>query len=221
VLVLVLDSSITSTITIRMMKKYPAIAVVEFRDIAAGMHATDAMLKKAPIMFVRAGTISGGRYMTLIGGTTASVDESFNEGLFHGAQSVIDHVFLADVHPHLHDAILGHRRTGGSGAMAIVETPTVSANVRSAELALKGTPVSLVEIRLADQGLAGKGLSIYQGELHDVEAAIDIVLSHLVRTRSDVMYKIISSPHEAMTLEVDAGTMFSDTKSMELDGERI
>ncbi len=203
------------------MKKYPAIAVVEFRDIAVGMHATDAMLKKAPIAFVRSGTITGGRYMTLIGGTTASVEESFNEGLFHGGAAAIDHVFLADVHPHLHDAILGERMTGGSGAMAIVETPTVSANIRSAELALKGTPVSLVEIRLADQGLGGKGLSIYQGELHDVEAAIDIVLSHLVRTRSDVIYKIISSPHEALNGQIDAGTKFSETKSMELDGERI
>ena len=203
------------------MKQYPAIAVVEFRDIAAGMHATDAMLKKAPIAFVKAGTITGGRYMTLIGGTTASVEESFNEGLFHGAAAVVDHVFLADVHADLHDAILGERRTGGSGAMAIVETPTVSANIRSAELALKGTPVRLIEIRLADQGLSGKGLSIYQGELHDVEAAIDIVLSHLVRTRSDVIYKIISSPHEALTGQVDAGTRFAETKAMELDGERI
>jgi microcompartment protein CcmL/EutN len=201
------------------MKKYPAIAVVEFRDIAAGMHATDAMLKKAPIAFIKAGTITDGRYMTLIGGSTASVEESFNEGLFHGGASVLDHVFLADVHADLHNAILGKRKTGATGAMAIVETPTVSANIRSAELALKGTPVTLVEIRLADQGLSGKGLSIYRGELHDVEAAIDIVLSHLVRTRSDVIYKIISSPHEALGGEVDAGTRFADARSMELDGE--
>jgi len=203
------------------MKKFPAIAVVEFRDIAAGMHATDAMLKKAPIAFVKAGTITEGRYMTLIGGTTASVEESFNEGLFHGGANVIDHVFLADVHPHLHDAILGQRRVGGTGAIGIVETPTASANVRSAELALKGTPVTLVEIRLADQGLAGKGLSLYQGELHDVEAAIDVVLSHLVRTRSDVIYKIISSPTEALLAQIEGGTRFSEAGLLELDGERI
>ena len=34
------------------MKKYPAIAAIEFRDVSAGMYATDAMLKKAPIGFV-------------------------------------------------------------------------------------------------------------------------------------------------------------------------
>ena len=74
-----------------LMKKHPALAIVEFSDIPTGMFATDAMLKKAPIAFVKCGTISRGRYLTLIGGTTASVDESLAEGLVHGGDSVLDH----------------------------------------------------------------------------------------------------------------------------------
>ena len=53
------------------MKIYPAIAALEFDDIAAGVAATDAMLKRAPIAFFKSGTITHGRYLTLIGGTTA------------------------------------------------------------------------------------------------------------------------------------------------------
>jgi len=201
------------------MKKYPAMAVVEFREISRGMYATDTMLKKAPIAFIRCGTISRGRYLTVIGGTTASVEEAYTEGLYWGGDSVLDSILLADVHPQVHDAILGTRRTEGSGAMAIVETGTVACNVRAAELALKGTPVNLMELRLADMGLSGKGLSIYQGELHDIEAAMDLVSSFLQAAHRDVTYRIISSPHEAMSERVQAHSHFGTGALMELDGE--
>jgi microcompartment protein CcmL/EutN len=201
------------------MKKHPAIAIIEFRDIAVGMIATDAMLKKAPIAFIKSGTISRGRYLTLIGGSTASVQESLAEGLFHGGGSVLDHVLLADVHPQVYDAILGGRRAVGGGSLAIIETGTVSANVRAAELALKGTPVDLVEIRLADTGLSGKGLSIYHGELHDLEAAVEIVVGYLEAAGGEVVYKIISAPHEALGKQVDASTYFGSASLVELEGE--
>jgi len=201
------------------MKKHPAIAIVEFRDIAVGMVATDAMLKRAPIAFVKSGTISRGRYLTLIGGSTASVQEALAAGLHLGGGSVLDHVLLADVHPQVYDAILGVRRRVGSGSLAIIETGTVSANVRAAELALKGTPVDLIEIRLADTGLSGKGLSIYHGELHDVEAAVEIVLAYLQASGGEVVYKIISAPHEALGVQVKDSTYFGSASLVELEGE--
>lgn len=203
------------------MKKYPAIAAVEFKDIAIGMYATDAMLKKSPIGFLKCGTITRGRYMTLFGGTPASVEESFNEGLFWGGSNVLDSVLLADTHQQLHDAILGARNVAPYGSLAIVETDTVCANIRAAELALKGTPVNLVEIRLADAGLSGKGVSIYQGDLSDVEAALEIVISFLNQRGGEVSYKIITQPHEALTEHLGMSTQFTDAKMVELDGEMV
>ncbi len=201
------------------MKRHPAIAVLEFRDIAAGMVATDALLKRSPIAFVKCGTISRGRFLTLIGGTTAAVEEAVSEGLALGGESVLDHVLLADVHPQLYEGILGHRRGVGPGSVAVIETATVSANVRAAELALKGTPVDLLEIRLADSGLSGKGLSIFQGELHDVEAAVEIAVGFLERTDVQVGYRIISAPHEGLVRQVEGSTYFGSASLLELDGE--
>jgi microcompartment protein CcmL/EutN len=198
------------------MKRYPAMAVVEFRDIPQGMYATDKMLKKAPIAFVRCGTISRGRYLTVLGGTTGSIDEAFREGLFWGGDSVLDSALLADIHPQVHDAILGTRHLTCTGAMAIVETPTVASNVRAAELALKGTTIELVELRLADLELSGKGLSVYQGELHDLEAAMDIISSRL-GSRMD--YRVLPMPHEAMNLRMASPSPFGAANLMELDGE--
>jgi microcompartment protein CcmL/EutN len=203
------------------MKKHPAIAVIEFDHIPDGMSATDAMLKKAPIAFVKCGTITRGRYLTLVGGTTASVDEALREGLAHGAGSVLDHLFLADVHPRVYDAILGRRTPGGVGALAIIETDTVAANVRAAEAALKGTPVDLIEIRLADAGLSGRGLSVYQGTLPDIEAAIDIVTRYLGESGGQLRHRIVSAPHEALIRQIEASTWFGSQEVLDLDGETV
>ena len=203
------------------MKKHPAIAVVEFSDIPAGMHATDAMLKKAPIAFVKCGTITRGRYLTLIGGSTGSVDESLREGLAQGGSSVLDHIMLADVHPRVYEAILGRRKPGSSGSLAIVETDTVAASVRAAEAALKGTPVDLVEIRLADAGLSGKGVSVYQGELSDIQAAVAIAAQYIQKVGVELRYRIISAPHEGLIRQIETSTWFGSQTVLDLDGEVV
>lgn len=203
------------------MKKYPAIAAMEFKSIPVGMHTTDTILKKSPIGFLKCGTITRGRYLTLFGGTTASVEESFEEGLFWGGSNVLDSVMLADIHPRLHDAILGQRDTAGYGSIAIIETGTVCANIRSAEMALKNVPVNLIEIRLADNGLSGKGVSIYQGELSDIEAAVEMVTEFLTRQGGDVSHKIITQPHEALAQVLGDRPLFAESRMFELDGEMV
>ena len=95
---------------------------------------------------IKSGTVSRGRYLIIIGGSTASVEESLNEAIEVGQSSRLDHTFLPDVHPELHDAVLGARVPVQQDAVAILETDTVAANVRAVELALKGTSVRLVEL---------------------------------------------------------------------------
>lgn len=201
------------------MKKHPAIAIVEFSDIPAGIYATDAMLKKAPIAFIKCGSISRGRYLTLIGGTTASVDEALTAGIALGAGHVLDHIMLADVHSRVYAAIVGERRPGGAGALAIIETDTVAANVRAAEAALKATAVELMEIRLADTGLSGKGISLYQGELHEIEEAVIAATRYLQHAGVPARHRIIASPHESLVRQVSTSTWFGSQDILELDGE--
>jgi microcompartment protein CcmL/EutN len=200
------------------MKRHPAVAILDFSDIPTGVHATDAMVKKAPIALLRCGTVTDGRFLTIIGGSTASVAEALEEGLFWGGGSVTDHVFLADVDAQLFDGMFGVRQPGGPGAMAVITTSSVAAIARAVEAALKGTPVSLVEIRLADSGLAGKGLAVLRGELHDVEAAVGLALA-TVGPRHTVSHRIISSPHDATAETVDTATLFSAAATIELEGE--
>jgi microcompartment protein CcmL/EutN len=203
------------------MKTYPAIAAFEFDDIAVGVWVTDAMLKRAPIAFFKSGTITAGRYLTLIGGTTASVSESAGEAVRHADSHLLDHVFLPDVHPRLYAGVLGARRSRASGAVAVLETTTVSASVRAAEAALKGTPVELVEIRLGDSGLAGKGLIVLEGELHDVDAAVSMALERAGEGAANASCRVIAAPHDALFAQIAHASAFAVGQIIDLEGETI
>lgn len=202
------------------MKKTSALAVLEFADIPAGVWAVDAILKKAPIAFVRAGTTTRGRYLVLFGGSTASTAESYEEALARAGRSVLDHAFLPDVHPALFAAAFGERQSA-TGSLLIIETETAASVVRAVEAALKGTPVDLIEMRLSDNGLAGKGVAFLTGSLHDVDAAAVLAASGSgvnALPPQGFVYRIIAAPHDVVE-KITAATRFDAAPLLELDGE--
>ena len=153
------------------MSTPPAIAVFEFDSIAVGTRAADAMVKKAPINTFRIGTVQPGKYIVLIGGSVAEVDDSRREGLRVGGERVTDEIFLPDGHEQVFTAIGGERRENVGDALGILETSAIPTNVAAADKAVKSAEVTIVEIRLGD-GLGGKGITLLTGLVHDVEAAI-------------------------------------------------
>jgi len=203
------------------MKRYPTIAVIEFSSIADGIFCTDALLKKAPIAMLKSGSVSSGRYLIIIGGSTGSVEESLNEALEIGQGSRLDHAFLPDVHDQVHGAVLGQRQPVIQDAVAILETATVAANVRAAELALKGTNVRLVELRLADYEMSGKAVSLFNGELHEVEASMELVGGFLRGRKEYVRHRIIARPHATLTQQLGTGTRFYGAPAIPLEGEEV
>lgn len=201
------------------MKKVPALAVFDFDDIPAAIHAVDALLKKAPIALLKSGTVTRGRYLVVIGGSTGATDESARETLAVGGGAILDHAFLPDVHPSLHDAIFGRRRNAGD-SLLVVETDTASSIVRAVEAALKGTPVELIEIRLSDSGLSGKGLALLAGTLHDVEAAASLAAGGQGNPPRGFSHRIIAAPHDDMARVIGTSTSFETSPVLELDGEK-
>ena len=190
-----------------------ALALVEFSSIAAGMHAGDAMAKKAPIDRLVAGTVQPGKYLVLISGSVADVDESLQAGRAAGLSQVIDFVFLPQVHPSVVDAIAqgavpGRDRDGAmrGPSLGVIETSSVAAAIHAADAGVKGADVSLLELRLAD-GLHGKGLVLYTGEVHDVEAAVDIGTRAIDRSLL-VNQIVIPQLHAEMSANIVARTRF-------------
>jgi microcompartment protein CcmL/EutN len=201
------------------MKKTSALAVLDYADIPAGIWAVDAIVKKAPIAFVRAGTVTRGRYLVLFGGSTASTQESLKEALALSGTAIIDHTFLPDIHPALFDAVFGakHRTTG---SLLILETETASSIVRAVEAALKGTPVELIEVRLSDNGLSGKGVALLAGSLPDIQAAAELAaLGFSGVAPRGLSHRLIAAPHDIVEREIAAATRFDVAPFLDLDGE--
>lgn len=164
------------------MNTPPAIAVIEFDSIAVGTRVADAMVKRAPLDLFRIGTVHPGKYLILVGGAVAAVDESRNEGLRLGEGRITDEIFLPDVHEQVYSAVAGHRRDNAGDALGILETSAIPINVAAADKAVKTADVTIVEIRLGD-GLGGKAVTLMTGLIHDVQAALEAAVA-LVESRS-------------------------------------
>lgn len=203
-----------------MSHKYPAIALIEFESIATGIKAGDAMVKRAPITVLKSGTVHEGKYLMFVGGTVASVQESYDEGLYVGAEQVIDSVFLSDIHTQVHEALFGKRSTCAHDALGIIETSTVAATIRSADAGVKGADVEIVEIRVADD-IGGKAFAIFAGRVEDVEAAVEISKSAVTNRHFWVQETIIPMLHEDMAAQIDESTHFVNTPLSEVEGGEI
>lgn len=185
----------------------PAIALLEFDSIAVGVRTADAMVKRAPIEVFRVGTVHPGKFLVLIGGSVAAVEESRSEGLIVGRERVSEEIFLPSVHPQVFAAVGGHRQDNTGDALGIIETSGIPLNVAAADKAVKTADVTIVEIRLGD-GLGGKGITYLSGMLHDVEAAIAAGVAVTERPGVTTWHSIIPTQHGDLRGQVRAATRF-------------
>lgn len=185
----------------------PAIAVLEFDSVAVGTYAADAMLKKATLTAFQAGTVQPGRYIILIGGGVAEVEESHAEALRTGAEALTDEILLPDVHSQVYAAIAGKRLTGQGEALGILETSAIPSVVAASDKAVKAADITIMEIRLGD-GLGGKGVTHLNGRLHEVEAAMEAALDSIDRPTVTVRHRIIASADAMLRDRIASATEF-------------
>ena len=193
----------------------PALALVELASIAVGIETGDAMVKRAPVEVVRAGTIQPGKYLVLVTGAVGDVEEALRAGLEVGESCLVDSIFLPNVHDQVVAALRGERRAGRSEALGVVETATVAATIEAADAGVKGAAVQLLELRLGD-GLGGKGYLLFDGSVADVEAAVAIAVERIADgsagsvpgARSPIA-RVIPQLHREMRAELEAAPRFA------------
>jgi bacterial microcompartment shell protein len=195
----------------------PALALVELASIAVGIETGDAMVKRAPVEVVHAGTVQPGKYLVLVAGAVADVEEALAAGMETGRCCLVDTVFLPNVHDQVVAALRGTRRAGVGEALGIVETATVAATIEAADAGVKGAQVELLELRLGD-GLGGKGYLRFDGTVADVEAAVALAVERVADalaaagsvpgSRAPVA-RVIPQLHREMRAELEAAPRFA------------
>jgi len=184
----------------------PALALLEFSSIAAGIQAGDAMVKRAVLDVVHAGTVQPGRFLVLIGGSVAEVEEALKAGKESAPDVLTDSVFLPGVDPAVVRALSGARLSGNDDAMGIIETLNVPAAIQAADKGVKGAEVQLLEIRLAD-GLGGKGIIFFGGLVSNVEAAVELAVAAIPANQL-VRQVVIPQIHENIAKRLQTNTRF-------------
>ena len=193
------------------MTKLPAIALIELSSIAAGAYAADRMVKRSPVELLHAGTVQPGKYLILIGGGTAEVEESYREAIQTAEDAILDDVFLPQVHRQVVEALEGARTFANYESMVVLETSTIAAIVRAADAAAKGAMVEVAELRIGS-GLGGRGLAILTGARTDVEAAAEIATQSLAGRSVTLCHSIISNVHEQFAERLGESSRFFGRK---------
>lgn len=187
----------------------PAIALLEFDSISAGIVAGDAIVKASPIGSIYAGTVHPGNYLVLVSGDTASVEIALSTGVDAGGDRLADSVFLPDIHPDVTAAIVGGAKEASLSeeALGIVETATVAAVIDAADAGVKTADVRVSSIRLAD-GLGGKGYVLFSGVVAEVEAAVEAAVARTERHGTLIRSDLIAQLHEEMADNLGAELRF-------------
>lgn len=188
----------------------PAIALIEFDSIARGIVAGDAMVKASPLGSIYTGTVHPGKYLVLVSGDTASVEEALGVGRDSGTNAILDFMFLPDVHPSVAAAITTSDESAvfAGEALGIIETATVAAVVDAADAGVKAARVGLIAVRLAD-GLGGKGYALFSGPVAEVEAAVAAAVERAEPTGSLLEHRVVAQLHDEL-----AGNLRSDLRFM-------
>jgi microcompartment protein CcmL/EutN len=181
------------------------LGIVELSSIAKGLAVCDRMLKKAQIEVLRAAPVGCGKFLILVTGPEADLQESVQEGEQSADDFLVGWTFIANLHPMVHAAL---QRRGGApaevDAIGIFESASLAALVRAADGAAKVASVRILELTF-DLDLGGKGFVTLTGSLHDVEIALDHAERHLSREGAFVHREILARPHAAVGTMVQAG----------------
>ena len=149
-----------------------AIGMVEFSSIARGIYAADQMVKISEVEIVTAQTICPGKYIALVEGDVAAVQDSMHIGEQFAGEYFVDSIVIPNVHHGIFPAITGATMPEQVTALGIFETFSVATMIIAADQILKAAELEAIEIRLGT-GLGGKSFFTFTGDVAAVETGVE------------------------------------------------
>ncbi len=172
-----------------------SIGIVEFRSIAMGIGAVDAIVKTSDVRILDARTICAGKYYIIFAGSVSAVRSAAQAVGEEFAEFIIDMGELSNVYPQMFYAISQTSEIKDPGAIGVIETLTSPSVLIAADSAIKATDVQLVEIRIA-RALGGKNICIITGDVSSVTESVRVGIQYARDKGFLVDSQVIPSPHE-------------------------
>ena len=148
-----------------------AVGMIETNSIPVGVNAGDAMLKAASVELVAAQPVCAGKYIVIVTGEVAAVNEAVDAGKAAAGSHLVDSMVISHVHPQVPKAINACNEIGRVASVGVMEAFSLCTAVVVADAAVKAADVQLIDIRLG-RGLGGKSFITMTGEVAAVRAAV-------------------------------------------------
>lgn len=174
-----------------------AIGVVEFVSVSRGMYATDQMLKTAAVEVVSATSICPGKYMSIVHGDVAAVEDAVRVGVKIAAEYGVDSTFIPNVDPAVFPAITGAIMPDHIGALGIMESFSVATMIIVADAVLKSADLQPLDLRLGN-ALGGKAYFTFTGDVGAVKAGMDAGVAIAKEKGFLVNAEFIAAPSEGL-----------------------
>lgn len=178
-----------------------AIGLVEFNSIAKGIEAADYMLKAAQVEIIECRTVCPGKYIALIWGDVAAVEDSVKTGVKVGASAVVDELILPNVHPSVLPAITASTSVEEVKSLGIIELFSLASSIISADAAVKAGEVELIEVRLGI-GIGGKSFIVLTGDVGAIKTAVEAGAEAAAEKGLLIDKIVIPSPHKDLKTKI-------------------
>lgn len=178
-----------------------AIGLVELSSIAKGIEVTDAMLKNADVKLLISKTICPGKYIVMIGGDVAAVNQSVTAGEELAGHLLVDQFILSNIHASVLPALSGVTPVSDVQALGVIETYSVAACIAAADSAVKAANVTLLRVHMA-YGIGGKCYLVLNGEISSVKTAVQVGSQSAGEKGLLVHSTVIARPHEQLIAQL-------------------
>jgi Carbon dioxide concentrating mechanism/carboxysome shell protein len=172
-----------------------AIGLIEVNSIAKGIEIADGMVKTANVTVLIAKPICPGKYIAMVGGDVADVQQAVATGLEVLPEVVVDHFIIPNLHSSILPAISGGNIVEKVRAIGVLETYSVAAAIEAADIAVKAASATLIRMHLAF-GIGGKSYFVLTGDVADIETAITAGSASAGEKGFLAQRVVIPRPHE-------------------------
>jgi len=175
------------------------IGLLEFTRIAAGIEASNQMLKAADVKLLSARYICPGKYIVLIAGDVSAVKSSVSAGVKSAKNHLLKEIVIPQISKDLIDLIQNKKiEVNEVDALGILEYSSIAAGVIAADAAVKAAEIKLLKVVLGLK-TGGKSLIIFTGSIDACRQGLNAAeLVNKDNQKYLLAKKLISSPEKVL-----------------------